>query len=480
MSEFPAALKRGLTVRHVRFMALGSAIGTGLFYGSASAIQAAGPAVLFAYMIGGAVVFLVMRALGEMAVLHPVTGSFGQYAGRYLGPLAGFITGWTFVFEMAIVALADVTAFGIYMQFWFPDTPQWIWVLAIVLLITGLNLLNVKVFGELEFWLTIVKVTAIILMIVGGFAILIFGFSVPSSTPPGLHNLVDHGGLFPNGFIGLLLSFSVVMFAFGGIETIGITAGEAKIPAKTIPAAINTVPVRILLFYVLTLFVLMCLFPWNEVTGEVSPFVQIFESLGISYAAHILNAVIITAAISAINSDIFGSGRMVYGLAQQGHAPRAFTHVGRTGVPTLTVALMAGVLVIGVILNAVIPENVFLIIASLATFATVWVWIMILLSHLGMSRERARAGAPRSSYPLPGGRVSTYLALAFMAFVIVLLAFTPDTRIALIVGLAWLVIMTGVFFTFVKGKGRQRTVLPDDAALPTEPAGAGSSAGAVR
>ncbi|WP_286737508.1 amino acid permease, partial [Kocuria sp. UBA1838] len=175
-------------------MALGSAIGTGLFYGSASAIQTAGPAVLFAYIVGGAVVFLVMRALGEMAVLHPVSGSFGQYAGRYLGPLAGFITGWTFVFEMAIVALADVTAFGIYMQFWFPDTPQWIWVLAIVLLITGLNLLNVKVFGELEFWLSVVKVTAIILMIVGGFAILLFGFAVPSDTPPGLHNLVDHGG----------------------------------------------------------------------------------------------------------------------------------------------------------------------------------------------------------------------------------------------------------------------------------------------
>ena len=172
---------------------------------------------------------------------------------------------------------------------------------------------------------------------------------------------------------------------------------------------------------------------------------------------------------------------MVYGLAQQGHAPRAFTHVGRTGVPTLTVALMAGVLVIGVILNAVIPENVFLIIASLATFATVWVWIMILLSHAGMSRERARAGAPRSSYPLPGGRVSTYLALAFMAFVIVLLAFTPDTRIALIVGLAWLVIMTGVFFTFVKGKGRQRTILPDDdAALTGDPTGDGSSASAVQ
>ena len=462
MSEFPAALKRGLTVRHVRFMALGSAIGTGLFYGSAAAIQAAGPAVLFAYIIGGAVVFLVMRALGEMAVLHPVSGSFGQYAGRYLGPLAGFITGWTFVFEMAIVALADVTAFGIYMGFWFPDVPQWIWVLAIVFLITGLNLLNVRVFGELEFWFTLIKVGAIILMIAGGLTILVFGLSVPSDTPPSLANLVTHGGVFPHGLTGLLLSFAVVMFAFGGIETIGITAGEAQVPARTIPAAINTVPWRILLFYVLTLFVLMSLFPWNQVDGRVSPFVQIFDSLGIPFAPHLLNAVIITAAVSAINSDIFGAGRMIFGLAQQGHAPRAFTRVARTGVPWLTVMLMAFVLLVGVVLNAVIPENVFLIIASLATFATVWVWIMILVSHMMMARERARTGAPRSSYPIPGGRVSTYLALAFMAFVIVLLAFTPDTRIALVAGLAWLATMTAVFFLLVRGRGREHVRLPDE------------------
>ena len=185
-------------------MALGSAIGTGLFYGSASAIQKAGPAVLFAYMIGGAAVFMVMRALGEMAVRHPVSGSFGQYASRYLGPLAGFVTGWTYVFEMAIVAIADVTAFSIYMGFWFPAVERWIWVLAIIFFLAALNLLSVKVFGELEFWFSLIKVAAIIAMIVGGAAIIVFGFQAGGATvAPGLGNLVEHGGMFPNGFEGL-------------------------------------------------------------------------------------------------------------------------------------------------------------------------------------------------------------------------------------------------------------------------------------
>ena len=374
-SSFTQALARGLNVRHIRFMALGSAIGTGLFYGSASAIQSAGPAVLLAYMIGGAAVFLVMRALGEMAVRHPVSGSFGHYASRYLGPFAGFITGWTFAFEMAIVAIADVTAFGIYMGFWFDDVPRWIWILAVILLIAGLNLMRVKVFGETEFWLSLIKVAAIIAMIAGGAAIVAFGFGLPDGANPGLETMLGSGGFFANGFWGLLASFSIVMFAFGGIETIGITAGEADNPKKAIPAAVNTVPVRILLFYVCALGILMMIFPWQDINGETSPFVQIFDSLGIPAAAHILNAVVITAAVSAINSDIFGAGRVLYGLAQEGQAPPSFAKISKNGVPWMTVATMAVVLLVGMVLNALLPESLFTIIASIATFATVWVWL---------------------------------------------------------------------------------------------------------
>src|SRR6478735_3052522 len=383
-------LNRGLNVRHIRFMALGSAIGTGLFYGSASAIQKAGPAVLLAYIIGGAAVFMVMRALGEMAVRHPVSGSFSQYASRYLGPLAGFVTGWTYVFEMAIVAIADVTAFSIYMGFWFPQVDRWIWILAVICFLAALNLLSVKVFGELEFWFSLIKVAAIIAMIAGGAAIIVFGFQAADSTvAPGLGNLVEHGGLFPNGFEGLLASFAVVMFAFGGIETLGITAGEAADPKKVIPKAVNTVPVRVLLFYVLTLGV-----------------------------------------------------------------------------------LMSGILLVGVVLNAVIPENVFLLIASIATFATVWVWAMILASHVAMKREIARNGLPASEFPSPWWPAASVLTIAFMALVIAILGAFEDTRVALYVGAVWLGVLVLAYRLWVRGHGRARAELVDETAqLPQVPAG---------
>ncbi|MCC3291724.1 amino acid permease [Arthrobacter sp. zg-Y1110] len=443
-------------------MALGSAIGTGLFYGSASAIQSAGPSVLLAYMIGGAAVFLVMRALGEMAVRHPVTGSFGHYASRYLGPFAGFITGWTFAFEMAIVAIADVTAFGIYMGFWFEDVPRWIWILAVILLIAALNLMRVKVFGETEFWLSLIKVAAIIAMIVGGAAIVVFGFGLPDAANPGLDTMLGSGGFFANGFWGLLASFSIVMFAFGGIETIGITAGEADNPKKAIPAAVNTVPVRILLFYVCALGILMMIFPWQDINGETSPFVQIFDTLGIPAAAHILNAVVITAAISAINSDIFGAGRVLYGLAQEGQAPASFARISRNGVPWMTVATMAVVLLVGVVLNALLPESLFTIIASIATFATVWVWLMILLSHIAMKREIKRRNLPASEFGVPFWPAASYAALAFMVFIVVLLGIMPDTRVALIVGAVWIALLFVAYRLWVRGDGLVRAELADE------------------
>ncbi|KMJ43714.1 amino acid permease [Xenorhabdus khoisanae] len=443
-------LKRGLSVRHIRFMALGSAIGTGLFYGSAEAIKAAGPAVLLAYAIGGAAVFMVMRALGEMAVHRSEPGSFSYYATHYLGPLAGFLTGWTYVFEMLVVCLADVTAFGIYMKLWFPHVDQWIWVLSIVFFIGAINLCNVKVFGEMEFWLSIIKVTAIIAMIVGGFAIMMYGFGQESGHVTGLSNLWEHGGFMPNGIAGVIASFTVVMFAFGGIEVIGITASEAKNPEKSIPRAINAVPFRILLFYVLTLFVLMCIYPWNQVGQNGSPFVQIFSSLGIDSAANILNVVVITAAISAINSDIFGAGRMMYGMAQEKQAPAAFTQLTKNGVPWITVLVMSGVLLLGVVLNYFLPGKIFGIIASIATFATVWVWLMILLSQYMMRRRMPAEEAKQLKFPVPLWPIAPTLTIAFMAFVIAVLGYFPNTRIALYVGIVWIVLLTISYYLWVK------------------------------
>ena len=453
MHKQAQGLKRGLTARHIRFMALGSAIGTGLFYGSAAAIQMAGPAVLLAYLIGGAAVFMVMRALGEMAVRDPVSGSFGHYASTYLGPMSGFILGWTYAFEMIIVCLADITAFGIYMGFWFPDVARWIWVLGIVLLIGGLNLCSVKVFGEMEFWLSLLKVAAIVAMILAGFGIMLFGIGSAGNADAaatGISNLWSFGGFMPNGVGGLIASFAVVMFAFGGIEIIGITAGEAKDPERVIPKAINAVPLRILLFYVLTLFVLMAIYPWTQIGSQGSPFVQIFDSLGISSAATLLNIVVITAAVSAINSDIFGAGRMMYGLAQQGHAPKGFAQISRHGVPWMTVLVMGVTLLAGVVLNYLIPEDIFLIIASIATFATVWVWLMILVTQIAMRRSMTAEEVAQLKFPVPFWPYAPIAATVFMVFIFGVLGYVPDTRAALIVGAVWIVLLIVAYRLWVK------------------------------
>lgn len=441
MSE-TSTLQRGLSTRHIRFLALGSAIGTGLFYGSASAIKQAGPSVLLAYMLAGVAIYIVMRALGEMAVHNPVSDSFSRYASEYLSPLAGFTTGWTYVFEMVIVAIADVTAFGIYMGFWFPDVPRWIWVLSVILFLGAINLIHVKVYGEVEFWLSIVKVTAIIAMILGGFGIMLYGMHIPNSDfTPGIANLWQHGGFMPNGISGFIACFSVVVFAFGGIEIIGVTAGETQDPKTAIPRAINAVPIRIILFYVLTIFVLMSIFPWNQIGTSGSPFVQIFEGLGIKSAAAILNVVVITAAVSAINSDVFGAGRMMYGMALKGHAPKIFCKTSKNGAPLMPVVVMTLVLLVGVVLNYLIPENVFEIIASIATFATVYVWLMILLAQMGMRKKLSVEEIKKLDFPIIGWPIAPILATAFMIFVIAMIGYFPDSRPALYVGAAWLALL---------------------------------------
>ncbi|MCD9685974.1 amino acid permease [Klebsiella variicola] len=442
-------LLRGLNARHIRFIALGSAIGTGLFYGSASAIKAAGPAVLLAYLIGGAAVFMVMRALGEMAVRNPVSGSFGSYARQYLGPLAGFITGWTYTFEMVIVALADVTAFGIYMGLWYPDVPRWIWILSIIFFIGATNLCNVRVFGEMEFWLSLIKVVAIIAMMAAGAGIIFFGFghSFPAT---GLENLWSHGGFAPHGWQGIIASLGIVMFAFGGVEIIGVTAAEAQNPKKVIPQAINTIPLRIILFYVCTLAVLMAIFPWNSFGEQGSPFVLIFDGLGIPAAATVLNIIVISASISAINSDIFGAGRMMYGMSKEGLAPKCFQRIASNGVPWMTVVVMGVALLVAVVLNYLMPEQVFVLIASLAAFATVWVWLMILLSHFSMRRGLSAEERSKIEFPIPFWPVGPLLTLLFMGLVIAVLGMVEETRVALLAGLVWLGLLTVVWYARVR------------------------------
>lgn len=432
----------GLKHRHLHFIALGSAIGTGLFYGSSSAIQAAGPSVLLMYIVAGTVVYFMLRGLGELVLRNPHSGSFAEYATKYLGSWAGFITGWMFALEMVIVCLADLSAIGIYMKFWFPDVAAWVWVAATLLVVGAANIASTKMFGELEFGLTLIKVGAVVAMIVGGAAVILFGLSDSHSTGPA--NLFNDGGFFPNGFGGLVGAFILVLFAFGGTEIIGVAGASTDNPEKAVPKAINTVPFRILLFYVLSILIILLINPWRTIDGEQSPFVQIFSSLGISWAAALLNVVVITAAISAINADIFGAGRVLNGLAKERLAPK-FMAKTSGDVPVVTTAVLILVLIVGVVLNALVPEKIFTIFASLATFATVFVWLMILLSHVASRRGLSSEQVAALTYRVPLWPVGQYFSIFMILVAFGVLAWVEEFRVSLVTGAGFIVVMSVLY-----------------------------------
>ncbi|AZU61133.1 alanine permease AlaP [Neobacillus mesonae] len=441
-------LQRGLEERHITLMSLGAAIGVGLFLGSATAIQMAGPGILFAYAFSGMIMFFIMRALGEMAIQRPVAGSFSTYAREYLGPLAGFITGWNYWFLWVTTCMAEITAVGIYMEYWFPAVPRWIWALAALVLMTAVNVMAVKAYGELEFWFALIKIVTIAAMIIVGAAMIFWGLG-NGGIATGISNLWNHGGLFPHGLKGVLLSLQMVMFAYLGIEMIGVTAGEVKNPEKSLSRAIDTVFWRILLFYVGALFVIMSIYPWSEIGTKGSPFVLTFEQIGIKSAAGIINFVVLTAALSSCNSGIFSTARMLFDLAGHGEAPKRFGKITKTGVPGFAVLASAVALLIGVLLNYIVPAKVFTWVTSIATFGAIWTWGIILLSQIRYRKSLKLEEVKQMKYKMPLFPYTSYISLAFLAFVIVLLAFSPDTRIALIIGPVWLLLLVGSYF----GKG---------------------------
>ncbi|AQX22778.1 MULTISPECIES: amino acid permease [unclassified Bartonella] len=455
-------LKRGINQRQVIFLALGSAIGTGLFYGSAQAINLAGPSVLIAYCIAGLAIFIVMRALGEMIIHNPLSGSFARYATNYISPLAGFLTGWTYVFEVVLVGLADITVFATYMSFWYPDVASWIWTLSITLIITGINLAAVKVYGELEFWLSSVKIIAIFAMIILGIAIIFFNWNTNTFSTIGIHNLWQNGGVFPNGLFGFLACFSVVVFAFGGVEIIGMAAMEVQDPDKTISRAINSIPIRIVLFYVMTLAVLMSLYPWNEIRLISSPFVTIFERFGISSAAHILNIVVITAVVSAINSEMYGAVRMIHGLSQEGYAFKKFQYLSKNGIPIFVILLVFSIFIFGVILNYYYHDQLFFLIATMATFATVFVWVMILLSQIFMRLKMSAEEHRDLKFPIPFWPIGSIFATLFMIFIFILLWFFDNTRSVLMIGVIWLSFLVVCFYALKLYNLKKRKVYQEE------------------
>ena len=430
-------MKRGLKNRHLQMIALGGAIGTGLFYGSASTIALAGPAVMLSYLIGGVVIFFIMRMLGEMAVDEPVSGSFSYYATKYWGKFPGFLSGWNYWFNYVLVSMAELTAVGIYMQFWYPDMPQWIAALVCLVVITVVNLINVRLYGEFEFWMALVKISAIVLMIVLGLCLL-FGSGQPF--PENISNIWQNGGFMPNGWWGLALSITVVMFSFGGIELIGITAGEAENPDHTIPKAINQVIWRILIFYVGTMAVLMALWPWNKVGMEASPFVQIFSNVGVPAAAHILNFVVLTAAVSVYNSAIYSNSRMLYGLAMKNEAPEFLGKLSKRGVPVNGIFVSSGITLLCVALNYFFPGKVFMVLMSVATIAATISWMTITITHLKF-RAKCLAEGKATKFKSPFYPVINYICMAFLLGVWGFMTQIEDMKLAVIILPIWLLLL---------------------------------------
>ena len=441
MSQPGSDLSRRLRSRHIQLIAIGGTIGVGLFLGSARAIHNAGPALVLAYALGGIAIFFIMRALGELLTYRPVAGSFATYADEFCGPFAGFVTGWSYWFAWIATAMAELTAIGVYVRWWLPAVPQWLPALVALLALYGSNLLAVRMFGELEFWFALIKVVAIVALIVSGVVVIVFHVG-DLGAGASFSNLWSHGGFLPYGVGGMLLTMQIVMFAYVGVELIGVTAGEAQDPKVVLPRATNGIILRILIFYIGALIVIMALVPWNELSPSVSPFVFVFEKLRVPAAAGLINLVVITAASSSCNSGLFSTGRMLWSLAQRGHGPRPFARLSPRHVPAAGIHASAAVMLLGVALNYMVPERVFIWVTSVALVGTFWTWGIILVSHLNYRRAVLAGRVPAAPFRMPGAPFANWAVLAFLVAVSALLWRDPDNRVALYVAPVWFGMLT--------------------------------------
>lgn len=447
-------LTRGLKARHIELIALGGTIGVGLFMGSASTIKWAGPSVLLAYALAGLVMFFVMRIMGEMLYLEPVTGSFATYGHKYISPWAGYITAWCYWFLWVTVGMSEVTAIGIYMNYWFPDLAQWIPALIGVAIVAAANLAAVKYYGEFEFWFALIKVVTIIIMLVVGFGIVFFGVG-NAGQPLGIGNLYEHGGFFAGGWQGFLFALCLVTASYQGVELVGITAGEAEDPKNSLRKATKNIIWRILIFYIGAIFVIVSIYPWNQIGTIGSPFVLTFAKVGIAAAAGIINFVVLTAAMSGCNSGIYSAGRMLYTLAANGQAPAFLKKVSPSGVPANSIKVTIACLLLGVFFNYIYPDSkLFVYIYSASILPGMAPWFVLCISQL---KFREKWGKEMDSHPFksPLYPISNYFTIVFLLCVLVGMWFNEDTRGGLIAGAVFCAIITAVYFG--AGIGKKQT-----------------------
>lgn len=446
MKEDLPQLKRSLTSNQMQMIALGGTIGVGLFMGSSSTIKWTGPSVLLAYGFAGLILYLVMRALGEILYVKPSTGSFADYATNYIHPLAGYLTMWSNIFQFIVVGISEVVAVSQYLNYWWPNLPGWVSSVVVIATLTLANLVSTKAYGAIEFYFALIKVLTIILMIIIGVLVIFMGLG-NHWRPVGLSNLWAHGGFFTGGVKGFLFALSIVVGSYQGIELLGITAGEAANPKKAIVASVKSIVWRILIFYLGAIFVIVAIFPWNQLATVGSPFVETFSKVGITGAAGIINFVVLTAAMSGTNSGIYSASRMLYKLSQEGKVPKIFGKLSSHRVPSVAILTISFGILLGIILNIFLSSfkggavNLFVLVYSSSVLPGMVPWFVILLSELRFRRANPEI-IQNHPFVMPLYPMSNYLAIFSLFLIVVFMFINPDTRASVTVGFVFLMVLT--------------------------------------
>ncbi|VVJ20344.1 L-asparagine permease [Amycolatopsis camponoti] len=428
-----AGYNKALKPRHVNMIAIGGAIGTGLFLGAGGRLAQAGPALAIVYAVCGLFAFFVVRALGELILYRPSSGAFVSYAREFMGEKGAYVAGWMHFLNWSTTGIADITAIALYAHFWsfFSPVPQWVLALIALAVVLTLNLVSVKLFGEMEFWFAIVKVAALVLFMVIGIFLLVTQTPIDGGVP-GPQLITEHGGIFPTGLLPMVLIVQGVVFAYASVELVGVAAGETEHPEKIMPKAINSIMWRILVFYVGSVVLLAMLLPWSSYTKDQSPFVTVLSHLGVPAADSVMNLVVLTAALSSLNSGLYSTGRILRSMAKAGSAPKFTGVMNRNQVPYGGILLTASVCVLGVGLNYLVPKEAFDIVLNFAAIGILATWAIIVVCHLLFVRKTRRDGLERPAFRLPFSPYTEIATLVFLAAVVVLMGFDETGRITLL------------------------------------------------
>jgi AAT family amino acid transporter len=446
ISNREKGLQKELSAGQMAMIAIGGAIGTGLFLGSGFAIGLAGPSVLISYAVGGIIALLLMSCLAEMTVAHPTPGSFGAYAEHYIGPWAGFIVRYAYWACVVLAVGTEVTAVGIYMAYWFPGSPQWLWVVLFSAALILVNAMSVKTFGFVEYWFSTVKIIAIVVFILIG-AYVVFG-SRPVGI--GLNNYIAQGGFFPKGLWGTWVAVVVAIFSYMSIETIAVAAGEAKDPERAVTSAFRATMLRLVIFYLATIALMLAIVPWNATNADKSPFVKVMEIIGIPGAAAVINFVVLIAALSAMNSLLYISTRMMFSLSRAGYAPQRFGRIRANGVPLGALAISCVGIAIATGLSVVAPEQSFGLMMAISMFGAMFTWFMIFVTHWFFRRTWVKEKKPHLSFRMWGFPWLTLLGAGLMLATLVTTYFTPMFKMTLLVGLPFLVLLVVVYMVWYR------------------------------